>query len=192
MVLMFGTAYAQIKVMPILVAPVASATTVYNIDQFSGAPDVGWEGFTFVDTIGSANLLAASGSKATITIYLVCPAGSTVVAYFGQQGGANQFSFTGTQVQLKWGGLNTLTCDGVATSWDSDVVTLGESYDNTKNYITAAQFTGGPNITTKYVANAGDNGWYKSGANAATTAKSGYSVNRTDVSEMVTKIVISN
>lgn len=171
------------------------STTVFNIDLSAGTIDVGWQGYTVAIVLPAATLSAATGDQASVTLFLrTFSSGDTLTAYIGQAAGSGDaYDFAGNQVQLLWSGSGTLTgSDLTDSTYASDFVTLGETYDETKNYLVAVQFVGGL-VDGRYVDGVGGGGnYYKLGAEASTTDKTGYTLENgvTNRAQHVTKLEI--
>lgn len=150
------------------------ATTVF--DPTLGGGEGGWAGFTIVEVVAAANLLAATGNQARVTLAFTTLAnGTTIQAYIGQQAAAGDAYDFDSAVQLTFSGSGTITGNGSTLSYVSDFVTLPQSYDNTKNYIVCLQASAGTLSTWNSASGTGNAVYYKSGADAATINKSGYS-----------------
>jgi len=99
----------------------------------------------------TSGLASASGTQAQVSFRSgnagVAGATPTITgAWIGQGAGAGSTSFKGNQVQLKFAGANTFSITvGSGQTVTSDVVTLGETFDNTKNYIVSFRFADATN-----------------------------------------------
>jgi hypothetical protein len=120
-------------------------TIVFNqTTLLTGTDDGGGDGnITLRQTLAAALLSSAIGNKITVSVLAGTsnPASTQMFtnmfigqAAAGATGAAP--SFTGNQVRVTWSGVNTLTL-GAAGTATSDAITLGENWDNTKNYIVA-------------------------------------------------------
>ena len=177
-----------------LVVPVAAfmpqgagAVVVYSA-SLAGS-DGAFDGLTFVQYLASSVLLSATGSHVSVEVlFHAFPNGSTAVAYFGRCTGS--YSFTGDQVQLTWAGNGTLNAGASVVDFTSDVVALGSAYDHTQNYALAVQITGSGTYFPYDSTQSALHCYYKVGADAATTAKTGYNALGPN-DELVKKITIS-
>jgi hypothetical protein len=166
--------------------------TAYDVTLLPGTGDPGWGGYTFVQVIPAANLDAVSGTQMRVSVFANMSITETATIYVGQKAAAGDaYDFNGNQVQLLWSTSGTLAGSGASTTFVSDWVTLGEAFDEAKDYVIAAQFTSnGGACTVRFAAKSGDSNYYKLGADAATTNKSGYTANQTDKAELISKIEI--
>lgn len=169
----------------------AAPTTVYDL-TFTGNNGGSGAGLTEVFTAPNASTSAASGSQLRVTVeFNSFVSGATALIYVGQKGAGDAYDFTGTQVQLLWSGVGTITGDGSTMVYTSDWVTLGEAYDETKDYNFAAQFAGSAGTVRFATVNlTGANAYFGAATDAATTNKSGYSQFLTDIAAFIKKIEI--
>lgn len=122
-------------------------------DDGNGDEGVEWR------VVFTSGLASASGNQAQVSFRSgnTSAAGATPTvsgAWIGRGAGAGSTSFTGNQVQLKFGGSAgfNITASGQTTT--SDVVTLGENFDNTKDYIVSFRFTSGTNAASTTISGA--------------------------------------
>lgn len=114
----------------------AITTTVFNQFALFNGTDTETT-LTFRQIILSAGLSAASGTRMRVTgQWGVNATGAVLTGMYIGQVGASQPDFKGNQAQVLWGGSAS-----PAFSSDAQVVsdwtTLGETYDNTKDYMVA-------------------------------------------------------
>jgi hypothetical protein len=166
----------------------AAETTVYDV-AITGS-DPSWGGFTVVQVIDAANLGAASGTEARLTVkFIAFSNGGTAVLYFAQKAPAGDaYDFANTPMHVLFSGTD-ITGDGATLTYVSDWGSLPEAYDETKFYTLAGQFTGAT-VTLAKDASSGDNSFFKAGADAATVDKSAYASNLANTALFVTKIEI--
>ena len=169
-------------------------TTVFGPASFN-TTDSGYGSYTEVVVFNVGTLSAASGApKIRISVsYSRLDSGVVVTAYIGQSTGTNNISFTGDQVQLKWAGAGSFTSGGSILNYTSDFVTLAQNFDNTKAYSVAIQNIGtGVSLNRGTLSGAtGVYLYYKSGSDAATTSKSGYTLLWSNTAQLVTEIDVS-
>lgn len=128
-------------------APQSSFTVVYDVTSALIGTDDGDTDATinFRQVIPSSNLSSATGNKCKLEIRFgtLCPTESGTITgmYFGQKG-ATAPNFTGNQVQVTFSGAGTID-GGAAKVMTSDVLTLGENWDNTKDYVFSIHFKTG-------------------------------------------------
>jgi hypothetical protein len=117
-------------------------TTVYDATSLlAGTDDGSSSGFTnhmvMRQRFHAADLAAAPGTQARVTLLWGNASGSSSTGFlnvwFGQAGASNA-DFTGNQVHLTFSGINTCP-SGLSLSVTSDPFTLGETFDNTKDYV---------------------------------------------------------
>lgn len=161
--------------------------TVYTWPTGGGvADDNGYNGLTLVGTIPLADFSATSGTHIRFTFDGATTEGFVASAmWIGNGGGAEVWDFnddpgTGEEhVQVTMGAGNTITVGAGA----SDVVTddtVAFVKDGTNPFVYALQFQSGAADNLKRTSSGQDeNSYFKSGADAATQNKSGYSNNLT-------------
>lgn len=117
-------------------------TTVFDGSSLDATDDGGANAAVTFRILFPANLLsAASGNQIQVSFRTGTgsAAGSPDVsgAWVGRGAGAGSINFTGNQVQLKFSGSNTFNVTGASQTVTADVATLGENFDNTKDYVVA-------------------------------------------------------
>jgi hypothetical protein len=167
------SAYSDWMVFPDNIAGVYGGNILNNTNT-------GWQGYTLVTVLNAADLKPSSGSEVRIAIaFGAASAGQTTVAYIGQQAtSGDPYDFKATPAQFTFGGIGTITHDGVQQLYFSDWITLPEAWDNTKNYCVAFQFSAGGTTDIRHTSATSTSGitYYKAiAAEAATVDKSGYS-----------------
>jgi len=173
------------------VTPSQTSTIVFGpVNTLGGNDDFANQ--TLVQPIGPSFLTAATGTQARFTVQMGVTFANltTITSYFGQKGVGLQ-DFTGNQVQILFGGINLIGDGGADRTFVSDWITLGEAWDATQAYILAAQITvasGG--FAFDDTIPGGPTSYFKAGADAATTTKSGYGGNRTTVFEFIKQIEV--
>ena len=186
-----------------LVVPVAAfmpkaaggvITTVYGPVSMN-TNSSGWDGYTLACEMRVGLLSAASGApKMRCTIaFTGFSSTETCIGYIGQAA-ADHISFTGDQVQLKWGGNTAITGDGATLTYLSDFATLAQNFNNTADYVAAFYFAGGlaVNVVRNTVSpNANAPVYYKAGNDAATTTKTGYTVSSGSPQMFLTQLDVS-
>jgi hypothetical protein len=132
--------------------------------------------------IHAAALTAATGNQVQVSWRSGSSSGSNSPAisgaWIGQRSGATN-NFTGNQVQLKFGGSTTFNITAANQTITSDVATLGENFDSTKDYIVSFRGQTGAtafSLTTGTFSNVDNNnlGASTAGEEALTTATGGY------------------
>lgn len=159
----------------------------------TGTDDGGGDGNTNNRVvIAAAGLSAATGTQCQLEFRCgtSCPTESGMITsvYFGQGGTAP--NFTGTQVQVLFGGAATFngSAAGVVTS---DVFTLGETFDNTKPYTCAFHFKSGSAGHAAIVGNTNATLFFLAGTdNSSATTSAGMSSAATTLF-MLEKITIT-
>lgn len=160
-------------------------TLVLDGSANDGSDDGGSDSsVTFRIVIAANTMSAASGTQIQVSFRSGTASGSNSPAisgaWVGQGAGAGSINFTGNQVQLKFGGSNTFNITAVSQTITSDVVTLGEGFDNTKDYVVSVRIDGaaGNVHTTHAGAFTGTNSEFllssTAGEEALTTASGGY------------------
>lgn len=148
-----------------------SPGTVFEV--VLSANEAGYSNYTVRDVIHNANLSAATGSYARVTINIFSLGDTnTFESYIGQAASSGAAYDATAMVQLTGGdfGSGTYTKSGGAGNvvLVSGYILLNETYDHTKNYIVSGQFspagaatvwhTPGPSLNRTY---------YRSGASAS-------------------------
>jgi hypothetical protein len=138
--------------------------------------EVGWGGYTIRNTIGAANLGAATGQHARVTIgYRLLSTGTTVNAAIGQRAASGDFYDTTAMAVLTGGDFpsGVYTAPGFVpyVTMISDWILLNEPYDNTKDYTVAAHTVGA--AQTFNIADANNTVWYSGIDDAAVADTSG-------------------
>ena len=159
-------------------------TTVLDASALDGTTDGGSDNsVTFRIVISAAALAAASGNQAQVVFRSGNPSGSASPtisgAFIGQAASAGSLNFSGNQVRLTFAGGNTANVTAANQNVTSDVVTLGETFDNTKDYIVSFRFDVGasaPTTTTGLFSNVNAQFLLAStaGEEGNTTAAGGY------------------
>ena len=169
-------------------------TTVWS-NALTDGDEPNWGNTVFVNSIDHILLGAATGQTCRLTLrFATLSSGRTADIYFAQQGAGDVYDFNTTPAHVLFGGTS-ITGDGTTLNYVSDPFTLPETYDNSKNYVVAADFQNGsgspslPGGTTG--ANQGHLRYSASVPDAATVNKSGYLSDGDAVFRMVAKIEIS-
>jgi hypothetical protein len=131
-------------------------TTVYDQSAIlAGTNDGGGNGATNLRNVLAASLLsAATGTQCQLTFLFGNTEGTETPAidtvYFGQKG-ASSPDFAGDQVQVFFGGSATMngSASGVVVS---DVFTLPQTWDNTKDYVVSWYTHTGQQGTVSFAA----------------------------------------
>ena len=168
----------------------AGATTVYGPLTLA-TTDAGWQGLTFVQLLNASNLLNASGTQVKLIVnFQALSAGNGANVYIGQQAAVGDaYDFANTPAHVLFSGAD-IVGDGSTLTYTSDWINLPEAYDETKNYLVSAEFPGGGTTNLLRTANTGDQNWFKSGADATTVDKTGYTAYLTNTAEFVSKVEI--
>ncbi len=125
-------------------------TIVYDVTStLSGTDDGGGDAnFNTRNVLNPGVLAAATGRKCQLEFRFgtACPteALSMTSVYFGQGDTTDpsvDSNFNGNQVQVTFGGSGTMG-GGAAKVMTSDMMTLGENFDNTKCYVIAFHVSG--------------------------------------------------
>ena len=94
--------------------------------------------------IPSSVLSAASGNQFQLRLRWGSAGGAETGTftsmYFGKRSGTSGINFTGDQVQVLVGGSGVINALAGNTVTDTDVLTLGSSYDNTSDYLLSFHF----------------------------------------------------
>lgn len=119
-----------------------------------------------------------TGSQVRLTIGAGNPTGFAISSlYFGVLSGS--YSFDGTQVPITYQGSNS----SIVVPANTKIITdpINYKFDPSKNYAISWYFSSGGNVpfNTGYTGTAD---YWKTGNDAATTSKSGYTNNGQDVS----------
>jgi len=141
--------------------------TIY--EQTTWDASDGWNGHT-VRAVIPASLLAVSGTTLTLKLAYKDTNWSFSKVYIGHVGVGDAYDFDGTQVQVLFSASagGTVTAGGLT----SDQITY--SLDETKNIVVAIYLSGAATVP-KHVSAGGENCYYISGDDAATTDATGYS-----------------
>src|SRR5258705_7837287 len=162
-------------------------TTVYDATTIDATDDGGGDnGLAWRHVISAAALSAGTGTQ----VQVVFRSGTSTAAaaatpcvtgaWIGQAASAGSRNFTGNQVQLKFGGSNTFDITSSNQNVTSDIATLGENFDNTKDYIVSFRFDNAATATTIFGTIVGGNSnanflpGSTAGEEALTTASAGY------------------
>lgn len=173
-------------------------TTVYDKSAtLAGTDDGGGNGtFNVREVIKAANLSSASGNQIRITVLFGTAAPTETPAvdemWVGQAAATgHEYDFNGNQVRVKFSGGNTINGSAAGTV-TSDFVTLGEAYDNTKNYVISFYPSSGKqcNLSTAVITN--DDEFFDGGGGASNASTSVVTLGTTIASNtaFVTKIEI--
>lgn len=141
-------------------------STVY--EQTTWDSSDGWNGHT-VRVVIPASLLAVSGSTLTLKLAYKDTNWSFNKVYIGHVGVGDAYDFDGTQVAVLFSGIasGTVTSGGLT----SDSITY--SLDEAKNVVVAI-YLGSAATVPKHISADGEDCYYKSGDDAATTDAGGY------------------
>jgi hypothetical protein len=150
----------------------------------------GWGGLTLRQIIppGGAGV---TGKYLKLTLKPSSSGNNSSVAavYVGHtSGGGSSLDFDGTQVQVKFGGANSVTLTAGGSAVVSDPVAY--NYDNAKYLIVTIYFSGTSDACgfAKGALGGGYAAYYKSGNDAGTTAGTGYSASSSYDLTTVSKI----
>lgn len=156
-------------------------TLVYDISGATFTNDSGWSGYTLVFLVPAVLMGAASGTKMSVTVqFFTALAGTaTMIGYVGQKAASGDvYDFAGTPSQFTWGGNTIYTGNASTLVLDSDLVTLPQAYDETKDYLFSFYFGGTGQVSLgKGGASTGLASYYKASTNEAALADktTGYS-----------------
>jgi hypothetical protein len=175
-------------------------TTVLDCASLDGTDDAGGDASTgFRIVISAAALAAATGNKVQVSFRSGNASGSNspaiAGAFVGQAASAGSLNFTGNQVRLTFSGGNTANITAANQTVTSDVVTLGETFDNTKDYIVSIRIdTAASVVHTTNGAFTGVNAQFLvaagAGEEALTTASGGY-VAQANTGQFVRQIFVT-
>lgn len=171
---------------------------VYGPHTFTTS-EAGYAGYTVVMVISADNMASAGGTGTFVRVtieFTGFSSGATLsAAYWGETSDGNLgIDFNGNQNQITFdGGSADIVGDGATLVYVSDWCELGEEYDETKAHIFAAEFvnTGTVNFGRLLSGSSSDQFFYKFAADAATTDKSGYSLQITNTPVLVSRVEIA-
>lgn len=147
-------------------------TTVFDKTGQPTADDTGNNGFTFVNVLALSDLSQTGGTQIRLTFDGASSEGAEFSAvYVGNGGGSDAYDFTGDQVQMKQSGGNTITVPA-----GGSVVTDGISFvkDGSNSLVIAFQCQN--SAKDNLLRHSASTAMYlKSGADASTQNKTGYS-----------------
>lgn len=158
-------------------AVVAAPKVVYGPLAFNDV-STDWGGLTFIVLVAAADLAAADGDKIRIHTRMAAWSIGGMMKGFARQAAAagDAYDFLGTPAPLLCGEQETVTSTGsnLDLAWTA---TLPETFDKTKPHLFAFSFSSVPVVTLRRIGSAVTSGsnYYKSGDDAATPNKSGYS-----------------
>ena len=164
-------------------------TTAFATGSAIDADDSGWNGYTMVVVVPIASFSATDGTKIRLTLRGGEVEGFIASAIWcGNGGGGHAYDFTGDQVRLQQSASNTIT---VGT--DGTVVTDEIAFvkDGTNPLVMALQFQTTTDTTRRISSGfspAGYSTWYKSGADASTEDKTGYTDHSANGFQVISKI----
>lgn len=156
-------------------------TTVYDVTGSIASDDGGNQNINWRQLIKATALGVASGGQLRLTFQFGSSAAalspSITSIYVGRASatGANSHDFSGNQVQLLFGGGATISSTGASSLSLSDWVTLGEAYDNTKDYLFAFHTASGTSSHITNIALSNVRGWYNFNSGSDTSAITAFS-----------------
>jgi hypothetical protein len=145
-------------------------TSIWNA---TGGVNDGWIGYTHCLAIPRSELSAVGGNQIRLTLNAGTGGMTLSALWVGNGGGATPYAFTGTPVQLKLGGSNTVVVAALGRSTTDNGIAFVK--DATNSLVMSWQFEDAAHDDVGVMSVQGtEASYYALGAHAADVAKTGY------------------